>query len=76
MTRLTTSAGRPFDSFELPRSHRPVLVRHPEGPILRGSDFPKGARIQRVFNTPPDPLTGRACVQERLSLIRKNKGLV
>jgi predicted GH43/DUF377 family glycosyl hydrolase len=28
-----------------------VLRRHAGGPILRGSDFPAGARIQRVFNS-------------------------
>lgn len=29
----------------------PILRRHPEGPILRGDDFPAASRISRVFNS-------------------------
>jgi len=32
-------------------SGAPILVRRTEGPILKGTDFPAAARIQRVFNS-------------------------
>jgi len=45
-------SNRSLDSSSSPLSPgEPLLHRHPQGPILRGSDFPAEARIQRVFNS-------------------------